>query len=355
MNDKALLASHCFQLPAGPRTVEPYGNGHINDTFLVATPGGRFILQRLNRYVFKRPDFVMDNIRRVTDYLAQVIKAEGGDPLRGTLTLVPAQDGNCFFIDDQGDYWRIYLFVERTISFDLPDSPSLFERSALSFGQFQRMLSDFPAGELHEVIPHFHDTPDRFRNLMIAIEQDRAGRKAGVLREIEFAMSYSEQVRALVDANLPLRVTHNDTKLNNILMDAESGEGACVIDLDTVMPGLAAYDFGDSIRTGGNTAMEDEADLSKVALSLPMYEAYARGYLSVVGCVLTEDEIALLPMGAKLMTLECGMRFLTDHLNGDVYFKVHREGHNLDRCRNQFALVRDMEKKWDLMRRGVER
>ncbi len=353
MNERALHVSYAFALPDGPRTVEPYGNGHINDTYLTTTPGGRFILQRLNRYVFKRPDQVMENIRRVTLHLAEKIRNEGGDPLRQTLTLMPTLDGRCYHMDADCDYWRVYRFVEHTVSFDLPDSPALFGRSGERFGWFQCQLADFPAAELYEAIPHFHDTPDRFRQLLLAIDENRAGRKHTVQPELAFALRYETEVRALIDANLPLRVTHNDTKLNNILMDAETGEGVCVIDLDTVMPGLAAYDFGDSIRFGANTAAEDETDLSNVALSLPMFEAYTRGYLSAVGDALTEAEIALLPMGAKLMTLECGLRFLTDHLNGDVYFKVHRENHNLDRARNQFALVRDMELKWDEMHRIV--
>ncbi len=347
-----------FALPDGERSFEPYGNGHINDTFLLVVRGAdtqRFILQRLNKFVFKRPDQVMANIESVTQYLAGAIREAGGDSLRETLTLVPTRSGKRYFVDEQGDHFRIYLFIEHTVSFDLPDSPALFERAAKSFGRFQCQLEQFPAQELFETIKDFHNTPERFNQLTRAIEQDAAGRRAEVGPEIEFSMRYRDEVHALVDAGLPLRVTHNDTKLNNILMDATTGEGVCVIDLDTVMPGLAAHDFGDSIRFGGNTAPEDEADLSKVKLSLPMFEAYARGYLGAAGRSLTGQEIDGLAMGAKLMTLECGLRFLADYLNGDVYFKVHKEKHNLIRARNQFELVRDMERKWDEMQQVIAR
>ena len=346
MNEHLYQVAKQFQLLAEPSSIEPYGDGHINDTYLVITPKRRYIMQRLNKFVFKRPDYVMENIKRVTEYLAEQIRQNGGDPERETLTVVDSLVGDAYYLDELGDYFRVYLFVEDTISVNLPDTPELFERSGYSFGKFQQQLEGFPAEQLHETIANFHNTADRFNNLVIAIEENRAGRKDAVADEIAFAMQYQDEVRALIDANLPLRVTHNDTKLNNILMDDKTGVGLCVIDLDTVMPGLAAYDFGDSIRFGANTALEDETDLSKVTCSLEMFEAFARGYLQAAGKALTDSEIELLPMGAKLMTLECGMRFLTDHLNGDIYFKVHRENHNLDRARNQFALVKDMEKKW---------
>lgn len=356
-NNLSAVCDH-FRLPTGPRIIEPYGNGHINDTFLLTidTPDGirRFILQRLNRRVFSRPDQVMENIARVTAHLGKKIAQSGGDPLRETLTLVPTDGDTRHYVDENGDYYRIYLFIEHTVSFDLPDTPQLFERSAHSFGKFQLQLADFPAEALHETIPNFHNTPERFRQLEAAIREDRANRRVQVGPEIDFALRYGREVRRLADANMPLRVTHNDTKLNNILMDSATGEGVCVIDLDTVMPGLAAYDFGDAIRFGANTAAEDEQNLDKVKLSLPMFEAYARGYLREAGRALTPGEIESLPMGAKLMTLECGLRFLTDHLNGDIYFKVHKENHNLIRARNQFALVRDMEKNWEAMQSAVK-
>ena len=355
MTEKLQRVAAQFNLAAPAQHIAPYGNGHINDTYLVTTPVARYIMQRLNRRVFERPDRVMENIRRVTAHLAQKICESGGDPMRETLTVIKTRGDALFHVDEDGEYYRVYPFIERTVSFDLPDSAALFMCSAHSFGQFQRRLADFPAEQLHESIANFHNTPDRFRKFLIAVQKDRAGRRGNVPDEIAFALRYASEMPALIEANLPLRVTHNDTKLNNVLMDERTGEGLCVIDLDTVMPGLAAYDFGDAIRFGANTAVEDETDLAKVGCDLTMFEAYVRGYLRATGGALTESEIALLPMGAKLMTLECGLRFLTDHLNGDTYFKIHRENHNLDRARNQFALVRDMEAKWGAMQRIVER
>ena len=346
-----------FDIPGDVQAIAPYGNGHINDTFLVTTPEGRLIMQRVNRYVFPEPVQVIRNIEQVTAYLRGVIEREGGDPLRQTLTLVPAQGGEHYVIDGDGELWRMYLFIEGTISCDLPDTTALFELSGEAFGRFQRQLGGFEADALSETIRDFHNTPARYAQLMDAASRDAAGRLSEVGEELAFCRRYEREVHALLDAlaagEIPLRVTHNDTKLNNVLLDAKTGRGVCVIDLDTVMPGLAAYDFGDSIRSGANTAEEDEPDLSKVRLSLPMFEAFARGFLREAGAALNAREVELLPMGAKLMTLECGMRFLADHLNGDKYFKIHRPGHNLCRARTQFALVREMEKNWEAMCRIV--
>ena len=342
-----------FDLPDGAWTAEPYGNGHINETYLVTTGEKRFILQRVNGYVFPKPEDVMDNIERVTAFLKVQIEREGGDPARETLTLVKTHRGECFTYDREGGLWRMYLFVEDTVSYDLPDTPALFELSGEAFGKFQRQMGGFPADSLHETIHDFHNTPARYRQLEDAIARNEAGRLDGVTAEIEFCRRYEREVHALLDAmeagEIPLRVTHNDTKLNNVLLDRQTGRGVCVIDLDTVMPGLAAYDFGDSIRFGASTAAEDEPDLSRVQFSLPMFEAFTRGFLKEAGQTLGAREIELLPMGAKLMTLECGMRFLADYLNGDKYFRVHREGHNLDRARTQFKLVRCMEESWAQM------
>ena len=356
MEKKSREAASHFLLAEGPRTIAPYGNGHINDTFCVSVDTGaarpvRYILQRVNRYVFPQPEHVMENIARVTDYLRGIIAAAGGDPARETLTLVKTTDGGDYYVDPDGGLWRVYLFIEDTISRDLPDTPELFALSGAAFGRFQRQLEGFDASVLHESIRDFHNTPARYAQLMDAVRHNAAGRLGDVGPELAFCMGYGEEVhtllRALDAGEIPLRVTHNDTKLNNVLLDAKTGEGVCVIDLDTVMPGLAAYDFGDSIRFGANTAAEDERDLSKVTLSLEMFEAFVRGFLSEAK--LRPRERELLPMGAKLMTLECGMRFLADYLNGDKYFKVHREGHNLDRARTQFKLVRSMEENWDAM------
>lgn len=357
MNNKILSIVRRFEIPEGEITLAPYGNGHINDTYCaaIATAQGerRLIVQRVNRYVFKHPEDVIVNIEKVTDYLRGVIEREGGDPARETLSLIPAKDGRHFACDEDGEFWRVYRFIEGTMSYDLPDTPALFALSGEAFGRFQRQMGGFPAETLIESIPDFHNTPARYAQLMDAVQRNEAGRLGEVQAELEFCMAREKETYALVDAlaagEIPLRVTHNDTKLNNVLLDEKTGRGVCVIDLDTVMPGLAAYDFGDSIRFGANTAAEDERDLSKVQFSLPMYEAFARGFLSEAGRVMSRREIELLPMGAKLMTLECGMRFLADHLNGDKYFKVHRPGHNLDRARTQFTLVRRMEESWDKM------
>ncbi|MBR2942756.1 MAG: aminoglycoside phosphotransferase family protein [Clostridia bacterium] len=348
-------ASH-FQLVQGPQSIAPYGNGHINDTFCVCVDTGaerpvRYILQRVNRYVFPQPENVIENIAKVTAYLRGVIEAAGGDPDRETLTLVKTTDGKDCYIDEQNDLWRVYLFIEETISRDLPDTPELFALSGAAFGRFQRQLEGFDASVLFESIKDFHNTPARYAQLQAAVSNNAAGRLGEVGPELAFCMGYGEEVHTLLRAmeagEIPLRVTHNDTKLNNVLLDAKTGKGVCVIDLDTVMPGLAAYDFGDSIRFGANTAAEDEKDLTKVTLSLEMFEAFVKGYLSEAK--LGQRERELLPMGAKMMTLECGMRFLADYLNGDKYFKVHCEGHNLDRARTQFKLVRSMEENWDAM------
>ena len=363
MESKTIEMARRFALPQGEITAEPYGNGHINDTLCVCvkTQEGtrRYIMQRVNRYVFKRPEDVIANIARVTEYLRGIIAAEGGDPARETLTLVPTADGKLFAYDEDGELWRMYLFIEETISRDLPDTPELFALSGAAFGRFQRQMGGFPAASLVESIPDFHNTPARYAQLMDAVARNETGRLGEVGEELAFCRRYEREVHTLLDAlaagEIPLRVTHNDTKLNNVLLDAQTGRGVCVIDLDTVMPGLAAYDFGDSIRFGANTAEEDERDLSKVSLSLPMFEAFARGFLGEAGQVMGRREIELLPMGAKLMTLECGMRFLADYLNGDKYFRIHRPGHNLDRARTQFALVRSMEENWDAMQEIVRK
>ena len=363
MDSKKLDIARRFDVPEGEISAEPYGNGHLNDTLCVTVSAAqgqrRFIMQRVNRYVFQKPEEVIRNIEQVTEYLRGVIASEGGDPQRETLTLVRTKDGKTFTYDEDGELWRMYLFIEDTISRDLPDTTELFALSGEAFGRFQRQMGGFPAASLVESIPDFHNTPARYAQLMDAVARNAAGRLGEVEEELAFCRAREKDTHALLDAlaagEIPLRVTHNDTKLNNVLLDAKTGRGVCVIDLDTVMPGLAAYDFGDSIRFGANTAEEDERDLSKVQFSLPMYEAFTRGFLSEAGRVMSRREIELLPMGARLMTLECGMRFLADHLNGDKYFRIHRPGHNLDRARTQFALVRHMEENWDAMLDVVKR
>lgn len=334
---------------------ERYGNGHINETYLVKTTSEKdYILQKINNNVFKDVPALMNNIQSVTEYLSKI----DPDP-RHTLHLVSVKNGGFWTQDEQGGYWRMYDFVTDSITLEKVESANTFHLSAIAFGNFQRQLADFPAQTLAETIPHFHDTPDRFRQLKEAIANDVKGRKAEVQAEIEFALAHEEEaatlMQMLANGELPLRVTHNDTKLNNIMFDATTRAPICVIDLDTVMPGLAANDFGDSIRFGASTGAEDEKDLDKIEMSLHLFSAFADGYIKGCDGALTENEIRTLPMGAKLMTLECGIRFLADYLNGDVYFRIHRPEHNLDRCRTQFKLVADMEKKWPQMQEIMEK
>ncbi|MBD5458557.1 MAG: aminoglycoside phosphotransferase family protein [Lachnospiraceae bacterium] len=342
----------------------PYGNGHINDTFLLVyeTPEGakkQYILQRMNHNIFKNPQQLMENVVNVTKYLREMIILQGGEPDRETLNVIKTRDDRNYYQDSGGNYWRMLLFIERTICLEKVESAKDFYDSAVAFGNFQRMLADYPAEKLHETIPNFHNTPSRFLDFQRAVNEDKMGRAAFAKAEIDFALERKADTSVLTallaGGQLPLRVTHNDTKLNNILFDESSRKALCIVDLDTVMPGLSHYDFGDSIRFGASTGEEDEKDLSRIELDLYLYEVFTKGYLEGCGGRLTDKEIEMLPMGAKLMTYECGIRFLADYLEGDIYFKIHREGHNLDRARTQFKLVADMEAKWDDMRAIVEK
>ena len=333
-----------------------FGQGHINDTFVVHTQPEneccrRFILQRMSSAAFKRPDQLMENIIGVTEYLGREVEKTGGSREREAMRVIRPRSGEPYYTDSDGGAWRVYPFVEDTVCYQSAETPELFAASGRAFGRFQRLLQGYPAQTLHETIPHFHDTEDRLAKLKAAVAADKLGRAAECRAEIDFMMARekdcSAALQALRDGILPLRVTHNDTKLNNVLMDKTTGEGICIIDLDTVMPGLSINDFGDSIRFGANHSAEDETDLSKVNLDVDLFEAYTQAFLEGAGGTLTEKEIEYLPWGAKLMTLECGMRFLTDYLEGDVYFHISREGQNLDRCRTQCKLVQDMEARWD--------
>ena len=334
-------------------SVARYGNGHINETYLVQSQH-RYILQRINTSIFKKPEDVMENISAVTAHLKEKIVAAGGDPFRETLNLVPTRGGKPFYTAPDGSAYRLYYFIEDAVSLDKADTPEIFAESAHAFGKFQRMLADFPAEKLHEVIPNFHDTGDRLRQFREALARDEKGRAASVQTEIDFVLSHADCVTRVTDAmaegSVPLRVTHNDTKLNNVMLDAKTYKGVCVIDLDTVMPGSMLYDFGDSLRFGASTAAEDETDLDKVWFDLDYFEAYTKAFIEEVGDTMTAKERELLPFSALLLTLECGMRFLADYLNGDTYFRIHREHHNLDRCRTQFKLVADMESKMEQMK-----
>lgn len=334
---------------------ERYGSGHINETYLVETDGGaRYILQKINDTVFQNVPALMENVSAVTRYL----RARTDDPRRA-MHLVQTTEGADYLRDEAGGWWRMYDFIENSICLQAAETDEDFYQSAVAFGEFQRELSEFPAHTLHETIAKFHDTRNRYAQFREALNADPLGRAASVQTEIEFALARekdaSELMRLLEAGELPLRVTHNDTKLNNVLLDRETRKPLCVIDLDTVMPGLAAFDFGDSIRFGASTAAEDETDLGKVEMSLELFETYARGFLEACGSALSPLEKATLPLGAKLMTLECGVRFLTDYLSGDTYFRIHRPNHNIDRCRTQFKLVSDMEKKQNEMRAVIEK
>lgn len=334
---------------------ERYGNGHINETYLVETDdGARYILQKINDTVFQNVPALMENVSAVTRYL----RARTDDPRRA-MHLVQTAEGADYLRDEAGGWWRMYDFIENSICLQAAETDEDFYQSAVAFGEFQRELSEFPAHTLHETIAKFHDTRNRYVQFREALNADPLGRAASVQTEIEFALAREknagELMRLLEAGELPLRVTHNDTKLNNVLLDRETRKPLCVIDLDTVMPGLAAFDFGDSIRFGASTAAEDETDLGKVEMSLELFETYARGFLEACGSALSPLEKATLPLGAKLMTLECGVRFLTDYLSGDTYFRIHRPNHNIDRCRTQFKLVSDMEKKQNEMRAVIEK
>ena len=350
------ILSH-FKIEGEITECRPYGNGHINDTVLVVVKlfddsQKRYILQSVNINVFKKPLEVMENIHKVTDFLRGKSNNE-----RATMHLVPNKDGSACYIVG-GKCWRMYDFIEDSICLDLPETTEDFYQAAVAFGEFQKNLADFPAQELYESIPDFHNTPKRYRDFIEAVENDVCGRAKNVQQEIEFVKARKDFCSVLYDAKdrgeIPFRVTHNDTKMNNVMLDGKTRKALCVIDLDTIMPGFSVTDFGDAIRFGASTASEDEKDLSKVSMDIKMFDIYTKGFLEGCGGGLLDSEIMLLPEGAKMMTIECGMRFLTDYLNGDTYFKVHYPEHNLDRCHTQFKLVADMEDKWEVMKSIVK-
>ena len=342
----AALLAH-YDLSGSVVSCENYGHGHINKTYLVTTDTGhRYILQGINNGVFKNVDGLMNNIEAVTSHLLK----QTNNP-RKVLHLVKTKRGNSY-LHQAGAFWRVFRYVENSICLQAPESTEDFYQSAVAFGRFQQLLKDFPAHTLHETIPNFHNTVDRYRIFKETLVADPLGRAAEVQQEIDFILAREADAHTIVDlldkGQLPLRVTHNDTKLNNVMLDANTRKALCVIDLDTVMPGSSLYDFGDAIRFGAATAAEDEKDLSKMEMRLDMFEAFTRGYLEACPD-LTEEERKQMPMGAKLMTLECGVRFLTDYIDGDNYFSTSYPGQNLDRCRTQLKLVADMEAKWEQM------
>lgn len=338
--------------------IEGYGNGHINDTHLVTvwknedkTESYRLILQRINTKIFKNPVQLMENITKVTEWIYKKIEARGGDAGREVLHIVPTKENVSYFVSEEGNYYRVYTFIENGVCLDAPRTREDLVESGLAFGGFQGDLADFPAEKLYETIPDFHNTVKRLEVLKQAVAEDVCGLVAGVKEEIDFVLSQEETVTycAQCKEKLPLRVTHNDTKLNNVMLDAITEKALCVLDLDTVMPGYVMDDFGDGIRIGASTALEDEKDLTKVSCDLAMFHAFTQGFLKGTEGRLTEDEIKTLPLGALMMTFECGIRFLTDYLQGNVYFKVAYPEHNLVRARNQFALVKDINKKMSEM------
>ena len=349
---KAIDISKFFYFGGDVASAVPYGNGHINDTYLITLKEGetRYILQRLNTKIFKNYVGLMSNIDKVTSALRQIVVKDGGDAQRECMTLVPTTDGKLYYMDGY-DCWRAYVFVENTEVYQVISSPTIFQNTGEAFGKFIARLDGFDASELVEVIPNFHNTVDRYNKFLASLELDKKDRAKSAEKEIAFVKAHKDMLSAIVDAlacgDIPLRVTHNDTKINNVLIDKATGKAICVIDLDTIMPGSLLYDFGDAIRSGCNTGEEDEPDLSKVDFNVELYEAFCKGFLNGIGDKITQKEIDMLHLGAMIITLECGIRFLTDYLDGDEYFKTKYPEHNLVRCRTQFKLVTLMEQMGD--------
>jgi len=344
-----------FRTEGTPVSCVPHGSGHINSTWLAETDRGhRYILQKVNTAAFPDADGLMRNIILVTEHLRKKDPAPGH-----VLTLVAAANGDRYIKKPGNELWRMYEFVSGGICLDRAETPEDFRLSGLAFGRFQQQMADFPARRLAEVIPGFHDTPARYRALHRAVREDRAGRASGVREEIRFYLEREGTAGRMVEmqreGKLPTRVTHNDTKLNNVMLDAKTRQPLCILDLDTVMPGLAGNDFGDAIRFGATTAAEDEPDTSRMHLDLKLYAAFTEGFLSACGKDLTETELETLHEGARLMTLECGTRFLADYLEGDIYYHTERPDHNLDRARTQIALVREMEENEGRIREMIRR
>lgn len=354
-----------FAFEGMPKNAERITDGHINNTFALTFESDsgkvkRYLLQELNTNVFRQPEALMNNVVGVTEFLRKkIIAAAGGDCERECLTVIPSKDSKPYFISSDGRFWRCFNFIENTYTLQKVESAESFAAAARAFGNFQCLLSDYPAETLVETIPNFHNTASRFADFKKALADNLSGRANTCKDETDFILKRESDCSVLVDmtarGELPLRVTHNDTKLNNVMFDNETGEGICVVDLDTVMPGLALYDFGDSIRFGASTAAEDEPDLEKVHFSPEYFEAYTDGFLATAGSALTDNEINLLAFSSKLMTLECGMRFLGDYINGDTYFKTDYPDHNLVRARTQLKLVAEMEEKMQDMVETVSR
>ena len=359
MNRNAIadVAAH-FRFAGSLEDVRELTSGLINNSYRLTNrlPDGSardYVLQQINTYVFKKPEQVMSNVERVTDHLRRKLTAAGEDPARRALRLIETVDGGTMYRDDADRCWRAYDFICDAVAYDRAGTPEHFRQAGAAFGEFQRMLFDFPAGELYETIPGFHNTRQRFETFRQAVAIDRAGRVKDLAREISFFLNREEMLCSIVkkieQGELPLRVTHNDTKMNNVMLDAQTGKALCVIDLDTVMPGSALYDYGDAVRFGASTAAEDEEDLRKVSLDMAYFRAFTDGFVSQVRGALTEEEIRLLPLGVEVLTGELAMRFLTDYIDGDLYFKTSRPDHNLIRARAQMRLLEDVEEKYDAL------
>lgn len=346
-----------FQLEGRFLGAIPCGSGHINDTYVSSFHVGKnethYIHQWINHKIFKEPEKLMDNIERVTRYTRDRVIAEGGDPERESLTLIPTDDGKWFYTSPEGDYWRTYVFIDGARTYDKVENLQHVYSASKAFGKFQTMLGGLPGERLHETIPNFHNTRKRFDDFTHSLENDPVNRAKFVDEEIKFVLQHEGETSIIVDllsgGVIPERITHNDTKLNNVMIDDKTGEGICVIDLDTVMPGSALYDFGDSVRIGASTASEDEVDLSKVDLDLDLYELLTRGYLDATRDFLTPTEVNHMAFSGKLITLEQSIRFLNDYLNGDKYYRIHYPDHNLVRARTQMEMVIAMEAKLDQM------
>lgn len=342
-----------FNFEGDYQSKKPYGSGHINDTFKLTYTGGDYILQRINTNIFTKPYELMDNVVKVTEFLKEKIAQDGGDPKRETMNVILTKDNGNLFETSEGEIWRAYDFVPNTISYDLIENPEDFKASGVAFGKFQKQLQDFPIETLNFTIDNFHHTPSRFENFLRVLKEDSQDRAKTCQEEINMILKEEDFVHTLWNhhhnGDLKLKVTHNDTKLNNVLFDKETNEAICIVDLDTVMPGFALDDFGDSIRFGASTALEDEKDLDKVNFDIDLFEVYVQGFLEGADGSLTELEIELFPVGAKMLTLETAIRFLTDYLEGDVYFKTAYDDHNLVRAKTQLKLVSDMNNNWDVM------
>jgi len=352
-----------FQIYGEIQHAETFKIGHINETYSATYAQGgasvRYIHQKINKNVFKHPPTVMKNLVRVTSHIRKKLEAaQAEDITRRSLIVIPTRDGHSYYENADGDYWRTFVFIEGVETFESVQSPPQAFEAGRAFGEFQLHLVDLPDGRLLETIPDFHHTKKRFVALQQAVQKDHYNRAKEAKKEIAFAEAHASIVDVILQAMekgaIPERVTHNDTKFNNVMLDTQTGLAKCVVDLDTVMPGCALYDFGDMVRTTTSQTLEDERDLSKVELQMPMFKKLVEGYLSTAGAFLNPAEKALIAFSGKLITFEIGLRFLTDFLSGDNYFRIHRPAHNLDRCRTQFKLVETIERQEEVMQAYVQ-